>query len=458
MIKAAATLKSLQFRQTNLTDCYGRLSFGPVNPGQGLTIGNALRRILLNDLPGIGVIGAEINGVQSEFSTLPGIRESVIEIFLNLRELIFAPTGTSAKILKPTKPFTFAKLKSDLTIETFPYLVTAGDLDIPDYHIVDPNQPIATLLSQAAAENFKLTIFICKNQKFFKKINNFDHIHLNHENLFWILKLIRIYNNKIKITMSIRTILERNFFSKIQINVINNEANKKLFITKKNFYEFNYQVNKKKMNNFILENFDLNKQPQNIFLKKKNKSRNLNILSISNFSHDRGVDRIVRIAEKLDIKGFRNIKFNILGDYKINSLKNILKNNSNQNLKYFVQQKQLKNVNILGHKSNTQKYFKKNHLLLYLPRNDSAWGRNIIEALNNGLPVITLGKTNSLIINKKNGFFFYNFKETLIIKIIKEFYYNRNKLTKMSIAAKNISKKKNDKKKISKKLNLFFNY
>ena len=69
-----------------------------------------------------------------------------------------------------------------------------------------------------------------------------------------------------------------------------------------------------------------------------------------------------------------------------------------------MQEKQLKNINILGHKSNTQQYFKKNHLLLYLPRNDSAWGRNIIEALNNGLPVITLGKTNSLIIHKKNGF------------------------------------------------------
>ena len=90
MIKAAATLKSLQFSQKTLTDCYGRLSFGPVNPGQGLTIGNALRRILLNDLPGIAVIGAEIDGVQSEFSSLPGIRESVIEIFLNLRELILS--------------------------------------------------------------------------------------------------------------------------------------------------------------------------------------------------------------------------------------------------------------------------------------------------------------------------------------------------------------------------------
>jgi DNA-directed RNA polymerase subunit alpha len=99
MIKAAATLKSLQFK-LNLTDCYGRLSFGPVNPGQGLTIGNALRRILLNDLPGIGVIGAEIDGVQSEFSTLPGVRESVIEIFLNLRELVFAPLENLSKNFK----------------------------------------------------------------------------------------------------------------------------------------------------------------------------------------------------------------------------------------------------------------------------------------------------------------------------------------------------------------------
>jgi DNA-directed RNA polymerase subunit alpha len=158
MIKAAATLKSLQFRKVNLTDCYGRLSFGPVNPGQGLTIGNALRRILLNDLPGIGVIGAEIDGVQSEFSTLPGIRESVIEIFLNLRELVLAPK--SEQTSKTTKPFAFGKLKSDLDIVNFPYLITAGDLDIQDFHLVDPNQPIATVLSKAAVERFNLTIFI----------------------------------------------------------------------------------------------------------------------------------------------------------------------------------------------------------------------------------------------------------------------------------------------------------
>ena len=166
MIKAAATLKSLQFSQKTLTDCYGRLSFGPVNPGQGLTIGNALRRILLNDLPGIAVIGAEIDGVQSEFSSLPGIRESVIEIFLNLRELILSPIDSSTKGAKSTKPFTFAKLKPNLNIGSFPYVITAGDLDIGDYCLVDPNQPIATVLSKAAADNLKLTVFIGQGRSY----------------------------------------------------------------------------------------------------------------------------------------------------------------------------------------------------------------------------------------------------------------------------------------------------
>ena len=102
MIKAAATLKSLQFNRDHLTDCYGRLSFGPVNPGQGLTIGNALRRILLNDLPGIGVIGAEIDGVQSEFSTLPGVRESVMKRLRNL-DAMEKPSSLSATHLPVCK-------------------------------------------------------------------------------------------------------------------------------------------------------------------------------------------------------------------------------------------------------------------------------------------------------------------------------------------------------------------
>ena len=89
MMTASAKLHSLQFQPLAPTEWYGRLSFGPVLPGQGLTVGNTLRRVLLNDLKGISVVGAEIAGVDNEFSTLPGVRESVVEIFLNLRDLVF---------------------------------------------------------------------------------------------------------------------------------------------------------------------------------------------------------------------------------------------------------------------------------------------------------------------------------------------------------------------------------
>src|SRR3989338_10142127 len=59
----------------------------PLYPGYGTTIGNALRRVLLNSIPGAAVIGFKIRGVDHEFSTIPGIREDVIEMMLNLKQL-----------------------------------------------------------------------------------------------------------------------------------------------------------------------------------------------------------------------------------------------------------------------------------------------------------------------------------------------------------------------------------
>ena len=305
---------------------------------------------------------------------------------------------------------------------------------------------------------FKFLIFNFKNKEFYSFINQFDYVHLNHENLFWLLKFIKSYNKNIKISINIRTILIKNFFSKIQTNIINTNANRKLFISKKNLIEFNNQVENKKNNNFILENFDLNKQPTNHFIKLKSKRLKLKVLSISNHSFDRGVDRIINIAQKLNCKDFKNIEFNIVGDYRIKSVKNLFKKRESYDLKYLAKKKKIKNLKIWGHRSNPIKFFKNNHLLLYLPRNDSAWGRNLIEALNNGLPVITVGKTNLLIIDKKNGHFNKKFDEKKIINIIKKFYFNRKALLQMSFNAKNISNINNKKKRIKRILNNFFEY
>jgi len=176
MMTSSAQLHSLEFQPLSLTEWYGRLSFGPVLPGQGVTVGNTLRRVLLNDLKGIGVVGAQISGVNSEFSTLPGVRESVAEIFLNLRSLVFThymPTekqfSRPREVVPGVKPFAAAQLKKDwssLSETSFPYVVRAGDLVSRDFKVVDPMQPIATLLSPNAAATFHIYIFLSMGRGF----------------------------------------------------------------------------------------------------------------------------------------------------------------------------------------------------------------------------------------------------------------------------------------------------
>src|SRR6185369_5648545 len=66
--------------------------FRPLEPGYGVTIGNALRRVLLNSLEGYALIGVKIDGVDHEFATMKGISEDVVEIFLNLKQVRFRKT------------------------------------------------------------------------------------------------------------------------------------------------------------------------------------------------------------------------------------------------------------------------------------------------------------------------------------------------------------------------------
>ena len=67
---------------------YGRFIIEPLERGFGLTLGNALRRVLLSALPGASVYAIEVEGAQHEFSALPGVEEDVTNIILNLKDLV----------------------------------------------------------------------------------------------------------------------------------------------------------------------------------------------------------------------------------------------------------------------------------------------------------------------------------------------------------------------------------
>ena len=71
------------------TEFEGKFEFRPLEPGYGLTVGNALRRVLLSSLEGFAITSVRIEGVEHEFSTIAGVVEDVTEIILNLKQVRF---------------------------------------------------------------------------------------------------------------------------------------------------------------------------------------------------------------------------------------------------------------------------------------------------------------------------------------------------------------------------------
>jgi DNA-directed RNA polymerase subunit alpha len=113
-------------------DFYGRFVVEPLERGFGHTLGNALRRSLLSNLPGAAVTSVRIDGVQHEFSTIPGVKEDVTEIILNLKELALILHADVEKQVE--------------IIAEGPGVVTAADIRVDsEVEVVNPDLHIATL-------------------------------------------------------------------------------------------------------------------------------------------------------------------------------------------------------------------------------------------------------------------------------------------------------------------------
>ena len=126
------SIKSLKSKQLESGICHGQFLIDSLKTGQGITVGNQLRRVLLNDLGGIAISAIRIAGITHEFSTIPGVREDILEILLNLKGIIFK---------SKTKNTQFGRLKIQ-----GPIVVTADLINLPsELEIVNPNHYIATI-------------------------------------------------------------------------------------------------------------------------------------------------------------------------------------------------------------------------------------------------------------------------------------------------------------------------
>ena len=126
------SIKCLKSKQLETGACHGQFIINFLKIGQGITIGNQLRRVLLNDLGGMAISAIRIAGITHEFSTIPGVREDILEILLNLKGIVFKTK---------TKDVQFGRLKIQ-----GPTIVTADLIHLPlDLEIVNPNHYIATI-------------------------------------------------------------------------------------------------------------------------------------------------------------------------------------------------------------------------------------------------------------------------------------------------------------------------
>jgi len=133
-------------KEEKVTDEYGEFIFEPLEPGYGPTLGNALRRVLSVSIPGVAVTSIKITGVKHKFSTIPGLKENVVDLLLNIK-------GLNLRLLNSKTSSTIK-----LSIKG-PKEITAKDLELPeDVEVVNKDHYLGFLTDKKAKLDMELTV------------------------------------------------------------------------------------------------------------------------------------------------------------------------------------------------------------------------------------------------------------------------------------------------------------
>ncbi|MBF0387330.1 MAG: DNA-directed RNA polymerase subunit alpha [Candidatus Omnitrophica bacterium] len=140
--------KRLDCEEASYTEKYGKFIAEPFERGYGVTLGNSLRRVLLSSIEGSAVTAIRIDGVQHEFSTIPGVMETVSDIILNVKELVLRSHSKS-----PKSVFIKAAKKGD---------VKAKDIISDEtIEVLNPEHHICTLTKDI---NFNMELEVCRGR------------------------------------------------------------------------------------------------------------------------------------------------------------------------------------------------------------------------------------------------------------------------------------------------------
>ena len=186
------SIKCLRSENIDSGSYHGQFLIDPLRVGQGITIGNQLRRVLLNDLGGVAISAVRIAGISHEFSTIPGVREDILEILLNLKGIVLKSNVQTPQL---------GRLKIQ-----GPAVATADLIQLPpDLEIINLNHYIMTISTSNIIEiEFKFeygTGYNLASQTFLEENENYlqlDTIFMPVQKVNF--KIENIYDNMNNIT------------------------------------------------------------------------------------------------------------------------------------------------------------------------------------------------------------------------------------------------------------------
>jgi DNA-directed RNA polymerase subunit alpha len=190
--------KRIDVDEATHTRFYGEFTIQPLERGFGITLGNALRRVLLSSIQGAAIVSVKIDGVLHEFSTVPGIKEDVTDIILNLKGVRFKLGAADSKVVRidatEPGPITAADIITDGTIEVLnpehyiatlsgegalkaEMLVKMGKGYQPAKKELDPDQPAGTINIDAIFSPIKKVNYVVSHARV-GQITDYDKLVL----------------------------------------------------------------------------------------------------------------------------------------------------------------------------------------------------------------------------------------------------------------------------------------
>lgn len=265
------------------------------------------------------------------------------------------------------------------------------------------------------------------------KSNNIQIAHLNHESLFFIGLCCRFLFN-VKIVYHVRTMLPVNIWSKIQILIALNTADYLIFITENerdlwlSMCRKTRQIPQSVIHN-IAESIKTN-HPQEIL---QDISRKFKVISLMTLSYSRGVDRLVDVGLCLRNEHSKEIIFVLCGKVDDEAYEKGIRERIRV-------EEMSESFVFLGHQKNPEAVLSECDVLIRPSREYNPWGRDVIEALAMGIPVVAIGNYNKFVEDGVNGYLFQKFNAAKIAEKI--IYLSKHPEVAERIKRANIEKAK----------------